>query len=228
MEFVEIYASSFVAVNPYEKNIPPEDKDLPFILDPGLSNQVVVSADYHLKIDVENTFLNRSAVVESVYGSFNLNSSKIENERDFAISTSTVEIPGENTVVHTDYISRLSPAGRISSGSNLVISADSLFNNSSTIEVFGALDANVRLVDMVGKELQKESVKTIYTRHSQRICSKRKWGACVDRTTNRWTTSKEVSESEKLGDIPFVMYLEGALPPGFGYEAFKIDRKSVV
>ncbi|MBV7263004.1 hypothetical protein KCG43_13450 [Photobacterium sp. WH24] len=101
------------------------------------------------------------------------------------------------------YVSALSPVGRILVAGSVTFNGNKFFNEASNVEIWGKTNGKLNEIKSLGLALNEKIVRKTVTHHSRRYCSRRVLGACIKRKTERWTTtSHKLIKDETTGQFP--------------------------
>jgi len=212
-------------------------------------DQVMVHAENNLTIIASNSIKNSSGVLETYSGKLAMFTPHLNNERyrirvekrpgsglpdNFCVDHDVCRLNANQSIdtnVLGSYVSYFSPAGRIYSGSSAILApsitptnkeeASSFKNEMSFIEVFGDFNVTVNSVEQIGLLLEAQISVNVATKHSKRVCSRKKWGICYRRKTKRWVTNEPSFYLVETGMLPALFSVEGDLR-GSGGGEFKL------
>lgn len=252
---IEIKAGSFKNINPLHQMMTinsPEmslyDEEIELEID-----RVTIHAEDTLTILSDEAILNSSAVLETNTGKIALFTPHLINER---YHIQIIEKPGSvfntglclttnacttaaNQTLSDDtlekFISYYSPAGRIYSGSDAILSPStaaipsddetprsSFVNDMSFIEIFGDFNVEVDNVLQTGLSLQAEVSLNVSTTHSRRYCARSVFGKCLRKKTRYWVTNAPSYHLVETGILPALFLVEGFLQ-GTGSGDFELN-----
>lgn len=100
------------------------------------------------------------------------------------------------------------PVPRVLVGRDLNVKALTFSNLAGNIEVLGTMAGSISNLENVGVSLRKSVVESTTIHHVKHYCSRRVFGYCVRRKTERWTTTSDQLLS--MGDtnqVPALFYL---------------------
>ncbi|MDO6706670.1 hypothetical protein [Photobacterium sp. 1_MG-2023] len=110
-----------------------------------------------------------------------------EEVRD--IKSKCSKIKNTTDIIDEQYISALSPVGRMLVAGNLILNGNKILNEASNFEIWGKMNGSLKEIKSLGLVLKEKIVQQQITQHEKRYCSRRVFGACLKRKTERWTTT---------------------------------------
>lgn len=127
------------------------------------------------------------------------------------IKKNCAAIKGKTDIINKQYVSALSPVGRILVAGNITFSGNRFFNEASNIEIWGEMNGKLSEIKSLGLALNEKIVRKTVTHHSRRYCSRRVFGACIKRKTERWTTtSHKLVKDETKAQFPALFEINKA------------------
>ncbi|WP_104401528.1 two-partner secretion domain-containing protein [Vibrio penaeicida] len=110
--------------------------------------------------------------------------------------------------IYENWLSANTPVPRVLVGKNLTISGNKFSNLAGNVEILGEMNGSLSSFENLGLTLRKSLVKTTITTHSKSYCSRRVFGWCVSRRTERWTTtSEQLLSMNDTNQVPALFYL---------------------
>ena len=237
---IKIEAANLYNANPYSQRRGDVWGPDP-VLDFNRSNQVIISAESTLDINVAQHFWNMSAIAESWQGNTSIRAPVIDNERyhvwadtrtytpvgiaahrgltsSFGLNLWNMfhgkfnPLPDKKVTVHEQYIRVVSPPAAIRTGGNLILLADNLNIEHSAVEVRKAVVGRVTNLWFEGLKLRNVEYTETITHHSKTYCAKRVLRHCRRRKTEYWQTSKtDLTGDKDTAQFPFVFLIDGGI-----------------